>query len=60
MLAEDTSFDGANCPSVIIENLAGHHEYYFLGLLNSKLISYQLSTVCPAKLDWPAGKGDFG
>jgi len=50
ILANDTSFDGANCPSVILEDCREHQPNYLLGLLNSKLIDYQLRSVCPAKL----------
>ncbi len=50
MLDRDTCFNGANCPAIIPENLDGHSILYLLGLLNSKVISYHLRMVCPAKL----------
>jgi len=50
LLRENTSFDGANCPAIIAENLGGHFLNYVLGVLNSKLASYHLRGVCPPKL----------
>ncbi len=50
LLAGDTAFDGANCPAILLENLAHHDPRYFLGLLNSRLISTHLRGVCPPKL----------
>lgn len=50
VLGKNTAFDGARCPSVIIENLLGHSRDYLLGVLNSKLITTHLKGVCPAKL----------
>jgi len=49
-LAENTAFDGANCPAIIPENLEGHDIKFLLGLLNSRLASYHLRSVCPPKL----------
>jgi len=49
-LSENTAFNGANCPGIILDNLKSHSLSYVLGLLNSKLISYYLRQVCPAKL----------
>ena len=42
--------DGANCPSLILENCRVHQPHYLLSLLNSKLIDYQLRSICPPKL----------
>lgn len=50
LLSKETAFDGARCPAVIIEDLRGHDLMYFLALLNSRLASYHLRTVCPPKL----------
>ncbi|GAH02317.1 unnamed protein product, partial [marine sediment metagenome] len=50
LLKENTAFNGANCPGIIIENLGNYNLFYFLGILNSRLISYYLRSVCPAKL----------
>lgn len=49
-LNENTAFNGANCPGIILDNLKGHSLSYVLGILNSKVISYYLRQVCPAKL----------
>ncbi len=50
-LQRDAAFDGARCPCVILENLEGCSAHYFLGLLNSKLATFQLKAVCPPKLN---------
>lgn len=50
LLGENTAFDGANCPAIITEKLAGHSIKYLLGTLNSTLVSYYLRGVCPPKL----------
>jgi fido (protein-threonine AMPylation protein) len=50
LLGENTAFDGANCPAIIPENLAGHSIKYLLGVLNSAFVSYYLRGVCPPKL----------
>jgi hypothetical protein len=50
ILAENTAFDGANCPAVLIENLDGHDLRYLLAVLNSRLLSKHLRQVCPPKL----------
>ena len=50
MLKENTAFNGANCPAVIWHDLKDHNQLYFLGLLNSKLISFHLKSICPSKL----------
>jgi hypothetical protein len=49
-LPGDSAFDGARCPSVILENLRGHSECYLFGILNSRLSSAHLKGVCPPKL----------
>jgi len=50
LLEENTAFDGARCPAIILENLGGHHTDYLLGILNSSLATYYLRIVCPRKL----------
>ena len=50
LLPRNTAFDGARCPSIIIEDGAGHHLNYFMAILNSKLAAYHLQGVCPPKL----------
>ena len=50
LLPENSAFDGARCPSVILENLRGCSTNYFLGLLNSKLATVHLKAVCSPKL----------
>ncbi len=50
LLPVNTAFDGARCPSIIIEDGAGHHLNYFMAILNSKLAAYHLQGVCPPKL----------
>ena len=50
LLPENTAFDGARCPSVILENLRGCSPNYFLGLLNSRLATVHLKAVCSPKL----------
>ena len=51
LLQQKAAFDGARCPCVILENLQGCSPNYFLGLLNSKLATFQLKAVCPPKLN---------
>ncbi|HRJ75032.1 MAG TPA: N-6 DNA methylase, partial [Anaerolineales bacterium] len=50
LLPQYSVFNGANCPGIILENLANHSELYVLGLLNSIVVSYYLKSVCPPKL----------
>jgi hypothetical protein len=50
LLAKETAFDGANCPSVILEEHHGHSRNYLLALLNSSLSTFQLKGLCPPKL----------
>lgn len=50
-LAKQTAFDGANCPSIILENLYEHSSNYLLGLLNSSLATFFLKGICPPKLN---------
>lgn len=50
LLPENTAFDGARCPSVILENLRGCSPQYFLGLLNSRLATVHLKAICSPKL----------
>jgi hypothetical protein len=50
LLPENTAFDGANCPVIIIDKTESHATEYFLALLNSRLLSYVLRLICPAKL----------
>ena len=49
-MEENTAFDGARCPAIILKNLGGHHTDYLLGILNSSLATYYLRIVCPRKL----------
>jgi len=50
LLPENTAFDGARCPAIIIDELMGHRLLYILAVLNSKFASYHLRCVCPPKL----------
>jgi hypothetical protein len=50
LLHRNTCFNGANSPGIILDNTGDHSPLYILGLLNSRLLSYYLRTVCPAKL----------
>jgi type I restriction-modification system DNA methylase subunit len=49
-LNKNNAFSGANCPGIILNNLNKHSIMYILGILNSKLISNHLKTVCPSKM----------
>ena len=51
LLEQDTIFNGANCPGIIVKETNGLHPHFFLGLLNSSLIAYYLRSVCPPKLN---------
>jgi hypothetical protein len=46
-----STFDGARCPCIIIEQNKPYSEIYFVGILNSKLASYYLKSICPPKLN---------
>lgn len=48
-LVENTAFNGANSPAIIFEN-SNIQEGAFLALLNSKLCTYYLNSICPQKL----------
>lgn len=50
LLSSNTAFNGANCPGIILRENQGYSTLYFLGLLNSKVISFYLKMVCPPKL----------
>lgn len=50
LLQPNTAFDGARCPAIIIEDAKSHELNYFLGLMNSRLVSYVLKGLCPPKL----------
>ena len=50
-LNSNTIFNGANSPCIIFKTSDVYKIDYFYGLLNSKLISYYLTQVCPAKLN---------
>lgn len=50
ILNENTVFNGANCPGIILKESYYHLNEYIMGILNSALISYWLRTICPAKL----------
>jgi hypothetical protein len=47
LLEKNIAFNGANCPAFIIDR---GNIYYLIGILNSKLITQYLRSVCPAKL----------
>lgn len=49
ILDKNAAFNGANCPAIIL-NDSSFSELYFLGLLNSKLISFFMNSICPKKL----------
>ncbi|MDN5215112.1 Eco57I restriction-modification methylase domain-containing protein [Fulvivirgaceae bacterium BMA12] len=49
LLDEKSSFNGANCPAIILQDTY-YNEMYFLGLLNSRLISFFMNSICPKKL----------
>ncbi len=49
-LKGNTCFNGANCPGIIFEELQEYDRKYFFGILNSRLASFYLRSVCPAKL----------
>lgn len=46
----DTAFNGMNCTGVIIED-EGYSPDYVYGILNSKLCSQYLNSICPPKLN---------
>jgi hypothetical protein len=50
LLREDTVFNGANCPAVILGPEAMGYRDFFLGVLNSAVVSFHLRSVCPPKL----------
>ena len=50
LLRENTAFDGANCPSIILKNPRGHHLLYFLAILNSSVATAFMRSVSPPKL----------
>jgi hypothetical protein len=50
LLPEKTIFNGANCPCIILADPGEYSYSYFLGILNSKLISWHLKAICPPKL----------
>ncbi|NVK82849.1 MAG: Eco57I restriction-modification methylase domain-containing protein [Cytophagia bacterium] len=49
LLSEHSAFNGANCPAIILKDQS-LNEFYFLGLLNSKLIGFFMNSICPKKL----------
>jgi adenine-specific DNA-methyltransferase len=49
LLDENTAFNGANCPAIIL-NDKSFNELFFLGILNSSLISFFMNSICPKKL----------
>lgn len=51
LLPVGVAFDGARCPSIIIDDLHGHDIKYFLALLNSKALAVYLNSYCPQKLN---------
>jgi len=50
VLGEGATFNGANCPGIILVNMGLLSERYFLALLNSKLSTAFFRGICPAKL----------
>jgi len=50
LLSENTIFNGANCPCIVLADSGEYSYLYFLGILNSKLISWYLRSMCPPKL----------
>jgi hypothetical protein len=50
LLDANSAFNGANCPGIILNEDQNYSPLYFLGLLNSKVLSYHLRMVCPPKL----------
>ncbi len=50
VLPGNTCFNGANCPGIIVDKATGYGEDFVLGVLNSKLVSRHLRSVCPPKL----------
>lgn len=51
LLDPNTTFDGARCPAVILNEDCPVHTNFVLGVLNSNLISVHLKGVCPPKLN---------
>lgn len=51
LLPHESAFDGANCPSVILNEACPYDPMFILGLLNSRLMDYYLRSVCPPKLN---------
>lgn len=49
LLPENTAFNGANCPAIIFSDKS-IDEKFFIGLLNSSLISFFMNSICPKKL----------
>jgi predicted type IV restriction endonuclease len=50
LLGKNTLFNGANTPAFIPENLGATSLNYLLGILNSRLVGFHLSGICPPKL----------
>ena len=50
LLPANTCFNGANCPGIIVDAVSGYAEEFVLALLNSRLLSNHLRSVCPPKL----------
>ena len=50
LLDQQTCFNGANCPAIILDKDQRHLELYILGIMNSKLVSFHLRSICPSKL----------
>jgi len=50
LLGENTAFNGANCPGIILNHDDPSLSLLLLGILNSRLISHYLRALCPAKL----------
>ncbi len=49
-LDKNSAFNGANCPGIIFYESAPYDLHYYLGILNSNLVSYYLRLTCPHKL----------
>ena len=49
LLSVRSIFNGANVPAIVLPNVENYNKI-LLGLLNSRLISYYMTSICPKKL----------
>lgn len=49
-LLENTAFNGANCPGILLTSITDLSIEFFVGVLNSSLATYFLRQICPPKL----------